>query len=140
MYDSLHLSENPGSLAFSFPCHPASVCHPHCRGLEKERQGPGPDAPSSGDVNLCVLDSGRTRVPGLPFLKIEGFFSQTYIRQIPKVSGLWMTLRKPASFSIGMNLSGFGNLRTEAGRYSYAPLFPETFPPTPGRIFIKYNL
>ena len=54
--------------------------------------------------------------------------------------GIYEPLAEFAGAGATVPLSGFGNLRTEAGRYSYAPLFPETFPPTPGRIFIKYKL
>jgi hypothetical protein len=39
-----------------------------------------------------------------------------------------------------MNFSGAGKRKTEAGRYSYADLSPETSPPMKGRILRKYSL
>jgi hypothetical protein len=63
-----------------------------------------------------------------------------YIRHIPSVSALWVTLLNPASRIISMNLSGAGKRNTDAGRYSYADLSPDIHPPIAGSIFRKYSL
>ena len=53
---------------------------------------------------------------------------------------LWITVPNPASDMICLNLAGPGKLSTDAGRYSYALLFPEILPPMTGRIFRNYRL
>jgi hypothetical protein len=59
---------------------------------------------------------------------------------MPKVRLLWETVLNPASFIIAINFSGAGKRRTDAGKYSYAPLSPDIHPPIVGRILRKYNL
>ena len=53
------------------------------------------------------------------------------------VNDFLRTCSKPASCIISMNFSGAGKRRTDEGRYSYAPLLPDTHPPIAGRILRK---
>ena len=53
---------------------------------------------------------------------------------------LCLTSEKPAASIMALNFSGPGNLSTDAGRYSYAALSPEIFPPIMGSILRKYCL
>jgi hypothetical protein len=57
-----------------------------------------------------------------------------YILHMPNVKALCFTSANPAVFIIGMNLSGLGKFSTDAGRYLYALLFPDTAPPMAGRM------
>ena len=44
------------------------------------------------------------------------YFSPVYIRQMPRVKALWVTVRKPASRIVAMNAFLPGKAATEAGR------------------------
>ena len=100
-------------------------------------------------MGLCLIyrtglrvEHGEVQEPhGFYPVSYHGYaFLPTYMRQMPKVIGVSSTTAKPADFIISVNLSGAGKRRADAGRYSYAPRFPEMRPPIAGRIFRKYSL
>jgi hypothetical protein len=95
--------------------------------------------PHPANTPAMLTGSVRKRIASIHFLIILvlSYFIPIYMRQIPKVKALCITLLKPALYIIGMNLSGAGKCSTDAGRYSYAPLSPDIIPPIAGRIFKK---
>ena len=115
-----HTYEIKSGEAFYIP--PCQMAHPHPANTP---------AMLTGSVRKRIASIHFLFIPALPYL------IPTYMRHIPKVKALCITLLKPALYIIGMNLSGAGKCSTDAGRYLYAPLSPEIIPPIAGRIFRK---